>query len=109
MDVIARVPDCDGQAAYVKSAYTQVKLEDDPRLSKFQSQNVQTYGYDLPRRVLETQFLLLKETCKDILLQDSCGRDNSTNLIGTKTGKSTELGMSVRSQKTIIIPNGICG
>ena len=37
MDVIARLPDCDGQAADAVSAYTQVKLE---RLS-----DVQMYGY----------------------------------------------------------------
>ena len=34
MDVIARLPDCDGQAADVVSAYTQEKLEDAPRLLK---------------------------------------------------------------------------
>ena len=32
MGVIARLPDCDGQAADAVSAYTQVKLEDAPRL-----------------------------------------------------------------------------
>ena len=32
MDVIARLPDCDGQAADAVSAYTQVTLEDAPRL-----------------------------------------------------------------------------
>ena len=32
MDVIARPPDCDGQAADAVSACTQVKLEDAPRL-----------------------------------------------------------------------------
>ena len=32
MDVIARLPDCDGQAADAVSAYTQVKMEDAPRL-----------------------------------------------------------------------------
>ena len=32
MDVIARPPDCDGQAADAASAYTQVKLEDAPKL-----------------------------------------------------------------------------
>ena len=31
MGVIARLPDCDGQAADEASAYTQVKLEDAPR------------------------------------------------------------------------------
>ena len=40
---IARLPDCDGQAADAVSAYTQVKLL--PDCSKFQSQDVQTYGY----------------------------------------------------------------
>ena len=31
MNVIARLPDCDGQAADAVSAYTQVKFEDPPR------------------------------------------------------------------------------
>ena len=44
LDVIARLPDCDGQAADATSAYTQVKLEDAPQLQKkFQSQNVQIF------------------------------------------------------------------
>ena len=34
MDVIARLPDCDRQTADAVSAYTQVKLEDAPRLLK---------------------------------------------------------------------------
>ena len=34
MDAIARLPDCGGQAADAISAYTQVKLEDAPRLLK---------------------------------------------------------------------------
>ena len=34
MDVIARLPGCDGQAADAVSAYTQVKFEDAPRLLK---------------------------------------------------------------------------
>ena len=34
MDVIARLPDCDGQAADAVSACTQVKLEDATKLLK---------------------------------------------------------------------------
>ena len=34
MEVIARLPGCDGQASDAVSAYTQVKLEDAPRLLK---------------------------------------------------------------------------
>ena len=41
MDVIARLPDCDGQAADAVSAYTQVKWRMLPDCSEFQSQNVQ--------------------------------------------------------------------
>ena len=45
MDVLARLPDCDGQAVDAVSAHTHVKLEDAPDFSKLQSRNVQTYGY----------------------------------------------------------------
>ena len=44
MDVIARLPGCAGQAADAVSAYTRVKVEDAPRLLKFQSLNVQIHG-----------------------------------------------------------------
>ena len=42
MDVIAKLPGCAGQAADAVPVYTQVKMEDAPRLlKKFHSQNVQ--------------------------------------------------------------------
>ena len=44
MDVIARLPDCDGQAAEAVPAYAQVKMEDAPRLLKI-PKSVQTNGY----------------------------------------------------------------
>ena len=34
MDIISRLPGCDGQAADAASAYTQVKMEDAPKLLK---------------------------------------------------------------------------
>ena len=46
MDIISLIPGCAGQAADAVSAYTQVKMEDAPSLSKKnQSQNVQIFGY----------------------------------------------------------------
>ena len=36
MDIISRLPGCDGQATDAVSAYTQVKLEDAPELLKIQ-------------------------------------------------------------------------
>ena len=34
MDIISRLPSCDGQAAHAVPAYTQVKMEDAPKLLK---------------------------------------------------------------------------
>ena len=46
MDVIARLPGCDGQAADAVPAYAQVKLEDAPRLPRIpKKRNVQMLGY----------------------------------------------------------------
>ena len=46
MDVIARLPDCDGQAA---DAYTR-KNEDAQKLQKIRNQNVRMYGYVFQNR-----------------------------------------------------------
>ena len=46
LDIISRLPGCAGQATDAVSAYTQVKMEDPPRLLKNpKSENVQIYGY----------------------------------------------------------------
>ena len=49
MDVIARLPDCDGQAADAVSACTQVNLEDAPRLLKIPESECQDIWIRLPR------------------------------------------------------------
>ena len=49
MDVIARVPDCDGQAADAVSAYTQVKMEDAPRLLRIPKSACPDSWIRLPR------------------------------------------------------------
>ena len=46
MDVLARLPGCDGQAADAVSTYTQVKMEDAPRLLRLpKSQNLLIFGH----------------------------------------------------------------
>ena len=51
MDIISRLPGCDGQAADAVSAYTQVKMKDAHKLSKKkkkkqkQNRNVQIFGF----------------------------------------------------------------
>ena len=49
MDVIARLPDCDGQAADAVSAFSQVKLEDAPRLLKIPKSECPDVWIRLPR------------------------------------------------------------
>ena len=49
MDVIPRLPDCDGQAADAISGYTQVKMEDAPRLLKILEAECPDLWIRLPR------------------------------------------------------------
>ena len=49
MDIISRLPDCDGQAADAVSAYTQVKLEDAPRLLRIPKSECPDAWIRLPR------------------------------------------------------------
>ena len=49
MDVIARLPDCDEEAADAVSAYTQVKLVDAPRLLKIPKSECPYVWIRLPR------------------------------------------------------------
>ena len=116
MGVIARLPDCDGQAADAVSAYTQVKLEDDPRVLKNLSQNVQTYGYVFhdtncrnPGQTLQIQWYLSNEIYMDIHRQDCCGKDSSKKFYWNLAGKKSRIGNVFCSSKTRIILIGVCG
>ena len=60
MDVIARLPDSDGQAAAAVSADTQVKLEDRTYGYVFHDINGPNLG-----QTLKIQWFLLSEICTD--------------------------------------------
>ena len=49
MDIISRLPGCDGQAADAVSAYTQVKMEDAPKLLKSPKSESPDIWIRLPR------------------------------------------------------------
>ena len=49
MDIISRLPGCDGQAADAVSAYTQVKMEDAHKLSKIPKSECPDIWICLPR------------------------------------------------------------
>ena len=83
MDIISRLPGCDGQAADAVSAYTQVKWKMLANYWKFQNRSVQTFGFvyhDTNGQnhgpVRKTQLFLSNGICMVILLQDYCGKGN---------------------------------
>ena len=75
MDIISRLPGCAGQAADAVSVYTQVKMEDAPKLMKIpNSECLQTFGFvyhdtNGPNHgpVLKTQLFLLSGICMVII------------------------------------------
>ena len=82
MDIISRLPGCDGQAADAVSAKTQVKMEDAHK-SKFQNRSVQTFGFvyhdtsgQIHGPVWKTQSFHLSEICTVLLWQDYYGKGN---------------------------------
>ena len=76
VDVIARLPDCDGQAADAVFAYNKAKMEDAPRWLRIpKSEYVQKFGYVFRDtngqhrgQMSKIQWFLLNETCMGIPL-----------------------------------------
>ena len=81
---ISRLPGCAGQAADAVSAYTQVRMEDAPKLLKIpKSECLQTLGFVYHDTigqnhgpVWKAQSFLLSEICMVILWQDCYGKGN---------------------------------
>ena len=102
---MSRLPGCAGQAADAVSAYTQVKMEDAPKLLKFpKSESVQTFGFVYHDTnglnhgpVWKIQSFLLSGICTVILWQDYYGKGNLRNPVETWLGENSKLGMSLCS------------
>ena len=84
MDIITRLPGCDGQTADAVSAKTQVKMEVAHNFFlKIQNRSVQTFGFVCHDTnglnhgpVWKIQSFLFKGICTVILWQDSYGKGN---------------------------------
>ena len=81
MDIISRLPGCNGQAADAVSAHTQVKMEDAHKLLKIPKSECPDIWIRLPKhkwpncgRVWKIQSFLLKGICTVILWQDYYGK-----------------------------------
>ena len=78
MDVIARLPGCDGQAADAVSPYAQVKMEDAPRLLRIPKSECPDIWSTTKKqknhgKTLKIQWFILNEMCTDTHLLDDCG------------------------------------
>ena len=99
MDVLVRLPRCAGQAADAVSAYTQVKMEDAPKLLNFPKSECPDILVRLPRHKwpkswsnIEDPVVLSNEICTDTHLQASCWKDSSTKLCWDLDGKKCRIG-----------------
>ena len=72
IDVIAILPDFDGQAADAISAHTQVKMQDAPRLLRIPKSDCPDFWIRLPRPTLKIQWFFMNEIFSDIHLLGSC-------------------------------------
>ena len=104
LDVIARLPDWDGQAADAVSAFSQVKMEDAHKnIENSKNRSVQTFGFVCHNTnglnhgpVWKIQSFLLNEICTVILCQDYCGKGNTRKFFWKTDGKKFQMGMLVR-------------
>ena len=115
MDVVARLSDCDEQAADAVSAYTQKNCRMLPDCSKFQNQKVQMFGFvyhtngkNHGESIEDPVVLFLNEIYMDTHCWIVMGE---TIFSSTRTwmGENSEQGMYVRSSETRVISVSICG
>ena len=62
MDIISRLPGCDGQAADAVSAYIQVKMEDAPKLFKIPQSECPDIWIRLPRHKWPKSWSSMEDT-----------------------------------------------
>ena len=100
MDIISRLPGCDGQAADAVSAYTQEKMEDAHKLLKIPKSECPDIWIRLPRHkwpksecpVWKTQSFLSSEICTVILRQDYYGKGNLRKSYSNMAGRKFQIG-----------------
>ena len=63
MDIISRLPGCDGQAADAVSAYTQVKMEDAHKLLKIPKSECPDIWIRLPRQMAKIMVQYGRPSC----------------------------------------------
>ena len=103
MDIISRLPGCDGQAADAECACTHVKVEDAHKLLKMPKSEYPYIWIRLPRHIwpkswssMEDQSFLLNALCMVILSQGLLWeRQFEKILLQVRLGEKTKLGISL--------------
>ena len=115
MDVIARWPDCDGQAADAISAYTQGKLEDAPRLLRIPTSKCPDVRIRLPRHKCPTSWANIEDPVVPfernlyghpfarLLWEEQLEEKLYWNSDGKNTKRKPKVWMYVRSSNTTVI------
>ena len=116
MDVIAPVPDCDGQAADALSPYVQVKMEDAPKFLKIPKSECPDVWIRLPKHkwqswnnISDSEVPLERKFIRTPICRTLVGKTVRKVSDGTWVGKSDKLGMLICSQTTKVILSGLCG
>ena len=105
MDIISRLPGCDGQAAGAVSAYTQVKMEDARKLLKIPKSECPDIWIRLPRhkwpKIMVQYGRSSRSSCAKSVPSSFCrtimGKAIRENSIETWLGQNSKLGMSLCS------------
>ena len=117
MDIISRLPGCDGQAADAVSAYTQVKMKDAPKLLKNPKSECPDIWNRLPRHKMAKIMSSMEDPVVPLernlyghplagLLWEKAIWENP---IETWMGENSKLGMSLFSSWKRIILICVCG
>ena len=109
MDIISRLPGCAGQAADAVSAYTQVKMEDAPKVLKIPKSKCPAIWTRLPRHKwpkswssMEDPTVFLNEVCTGHLLTGLVWeRQFEKNPIEARLGEGFQLRMLIRRLKKV--------
>ena len=105
IDIISRLPGCSGQAADAVSAYTQVKMEDDPKLLEIPLSECPDIWIRLPRHKLpkswssmeDSAVLLARNLYGHPLAGQLWERQFEKLLFEIRLGESCQLGMLIRT------------
>ena len=118
MDIISRQPGCAGQAVDAVSSYTQVKMEDAPKLLKIPKSECPDIWIRPPRHKWPKSWSSMEDTVvplernlsvRSSFVRTIVGKAIREISIEIRLGKSSKLGMFIRTPRTKVFLIFVCG